>query len=449
MKALIISVNTETRPYPVYPLGVDYVAGAIAHEHQVFILDMNEFNDISSLEQHILKINPDIIGLSIRNVDNTDVLEPREFIGKYRDLVNAIRKVTDVLIVLGGSGFTIFPQIILKTIGADYGIIGEGERFAGFLAKLEKKEDVSTLPGVIGIDTPETIPAPWSDTFHRSFNPNAPHLRYYLKRGGMLNLQTKRGCNFNCIYCTYPHIEGKKLRLINPHEVAQTAKMLEDAGARYLFITDSAFNSDNSHSKAVALEFQKAKLSIPWGAFMAPIRPPKKYYRILADAGMTHIEFGTDSLSDKILVACRKPFRCEDVFNAHGEANDAGLHISHFYLFGAPAESRDTITETLLNAEKLERTVHFLFAGMRIYPYTALYDIAQRSGQIMNKQNLINPQFFSPHSVSLNEIEQILKEHTVDKLNWVLGAGGKETAKIISKMHARGHAGPLWEFLIK
>jgi hypothetical protein len=33
--------------------------------------------------------------------------------------------------------------------------------------------------------------------------------------------------------------------------------------------------------------------------------------------------------------------------------------------------------------------------------------------------------------------------------NWIIGSGGEKTAGIVSRMHKRGHTGPLWEFLVR
>ena len=80
MKVLLISANTLRDPYPVYPLGLDYVAGAIAENHQVQIVDMNSLGECGSLEAVIQEFSPDVIGLSLRNIDNTDTTDPRGFI---------------------------------------------------------------------------------------------------------------------------------------------------------------------------------------------------------------------------------------------------------------------------------------------------------------------------------------------------------------------------------
>jgi len=143
MKILLISANTLTSPYPVYPLGLDYVANAIGADHQVKIADMNDVGNYDSLGNIIRHFSPDIIGMSLRNADNTDTSDPRGFVGNYQELTAAIREYSDARLVLGGSGFTIFPAEFMKVLKADYGIIGEGERLALLLNALEKQEDVA------------------------------------------------------------------------------------------------------------------------------------------------------------------------------------------------------------------------------------------------------------------------------------------------------------------
>jgi radical SAM superfamily enzyme YgiQ (UPF0313 family) len=357
--------------------------------------------------------------------------------------------MTKAKIVLGGSGFTIFPTELMALLGADYGIVGDGEQLAPLMDALEFQSDLRGIPGVVTRDDPTAdAPKNTSTFFQRSFEADRPHVRYYLQQGGILNLQTKRGCPYRCIYCTYPRIDGSRLRLIDPGEVARTARMLQDAGARYLFLTDSTFNCSPDHSLSVAKAFIKARLSIPWGAFFAPFRPPADYYKILAEAGLSHCEFGTESLCDRVLSAYGKPFCTDDVLYASGQALDAGLHIAHYLLFGGPGEDEQTLAETLANAEKLEKTVLILFCGMRIYPHTPLHEIAVRQGQITRNSNLLEPVFYRSPGLDPVAMTAMLAARAAERPHWILGAGGEETAKIVSRLHARGHCGPLWEKLI-
>jgi radical SAM superfamily enzyme YgiQ (UPF0313 family) len=265
----------------------------------------------------------------------------------------------------------------------------------------------------------------------------------------MLNLQTKRGCAYNCIYCTYPHIEGCRHRLIAPREVAATARRLQVAGAKYLFITDSAFNSDYSHNFAVAREFKKAGVSIPWGAFFAPLKSPADYFSTLAGAGLTHVEFGTDSLSNSVLASYRKPFRVHHVLNAHEAAVEAGLHVAHYFLLGGPGENTVTLKGTIAGANELKKAVLFFFCGMRIYPNTALYDMAAVEGQIIRTRNILEPVFFRNASIDADEIIRLVQDQARNRLNWVIGSGGAATASIVARLHQRGYSGPLWEHLIR
>jgi len=450
MRILLISPNTLTIPYPVYPLGLDYVAGAIPTGHEVRIADLNLMSQ-EELEELVDDYAPELIGLSCRNIDNTDAGDSRYFIDGYRRLVVRLRARSEATIVCGGSGFTIMPEKVLTAIGADYGIVGEGERFGLVVQAMEEERDPSRIPGVIAMgDAGENATASaWDGPIRRNFNPGAAHTRYYLDKGGMLNLQSKRGCSFCCIYCPYPDIEGRKQRLVEPAEVARTALQLQEAGARYFFITDSAFNSDTSHSLAVARALQDAGVSIPWGGFFAPVSPPADYFTVMAEAGCTHVEFGTESLSDRVLASYRKPFRVDDVFRAHQQALDAGLHVAHYFLMGGPGESGATVTESLDNLERLQKSVFFFFIGIRIYPRTALYDIALKEGKITAETNLLDPVFYESDAIARAAIEALVTERVGRRINCVVGSGGAGGAATVGKMHARGYTGPLWEYLIR
>jgi radical SAM superfamily enzyme YgiQ (UPF0313 family) len=448
MKVLLISANTVTAPYPVYPLGLDYVAAALADAHSVEIADMNLIG-ADALARRISGFEPDAVGISLRNVDNTDTTDPQGYMDGYKSLAALVRRHTDAPIILGGAGFSIFPERILTELAADYGIVGEGERMAALLEAMEKGTPVDAIPGILTPDQALCPPAPIAEIPVRPSPAGRPNLAFYLDHGGMLNVQTKRGCPFRCIYCTYPHIEGRRFRLMDPDIVGQTAKAAQEAGARYFFITDSAFNADVDHSLAVAQALRKHGVSIPWGAFMAPMKMPDRYFDTLRSAGMTHAEFGTEALSNRVLKAYGKPFGRDEVLRAHQQANRADLHVAHYLLLGGPGETADTLDQTLSHAEGLKKSVLFLFCGMRIYPHTALFDLAVEQGVIRPDQDLLVPVFYQSAAIGRDEILQRVEKAARGRTNWVIGAGGDQTGKVLERMYAKGFSGPLWEFLIR
>lgn len=446
MRILLISPNTLVTPYPVYPIGLDYVAGCLAADHQVRIADRNALS-LEGLEEILRDFAPEVIGLSCRNIDNTEAGDPLFFIDEYRRLVLWLRERTPAVLVCGGSGFTIMPERIFAALKVDYGIIGEGERFALLVDALQQGEDPAHIPGVLSSRGTAELPAPWTGELARQFAPAAAHVDFYLRNGGMLNLQTKRGCSFRCIYCPYPHIEGKRHRLTPPEEVARTAMELQAAGAKYLFLTDSAFNSDVAHSMAVARAFKKAGLSIPWGGFFAPTQLPPDYFSLMADAGLKHVEFGTESLSATMLANYRKPFSPAEVVVAHQLARKARVQVAHYLLLGGPGESPATVTETLDILEQLDRAVFFFFIGVRIYPFTALYDLALDEKKIAPDTDLLHPVFYEADAIDRAAIEAMVTARAGKRGNWIIGSGPAGNAAMVRKMHERGRSGPLWEYL--
>ena len=448
-KVLLISANTLRMPYPVYPLGLDYVAGSLDSRYQTKIVDLNTVLHLDDLGAMIREFSPDFIGVSIRNVDNTDTINSRAFLADYHNIVREIRKNSPARLILGGSGYTVFPVEFLHALGADYGIAGEGERLSLLLDALEKNVSVESMPGVVTKDTATVTYDPWDSTIQRSFNPASSHTGFYLSYGGMLNLQTKRGCPFRCSYCTYPHIEGSRMRFFPAREIAQKARELQDAGAKYIFITDSAFNASYDHSRLVAEAFIEAHISIPWGGFFSPTIPPADYYKLLADAGLSHVEFGTESLSDTMLTNLQKPFAAADVFSAHKQALSTDLHIAHYFLLGGPGENAQTLQDTLNGVDRLEKSVFFFFCGIRIYPHTDLYDVALKEGQISFSQSLLQPVFYSSRHISSKEIMQAVENHANSRFNWIVGSGENKVTRVLPKLYDRGFTGPLWEHLIQ
>jgi radical SAM superfamily enzyme YgiQ (UPF0313 family) len=446
VRILLLSPNTLIAPYPVYPLGLDYVAAALAAEHQVEIVDFHVV-DRAALAALLQSFVPEVIGIACRNIDNTDATDSLFLLKEYRELVSWLRDCSSAVIVCGGSGFTIMPERILSFLGADFGIVGEGERFALLVDALAEGRNPAAAAGVLCAGAHMEPPLPWQGRMVRRLPSTGRQSNFYLRNGGMLNLQSKRGCSFSCLYCPYPRIEGHVHRLVDPDEVARVAVGLQEAGARYLFITDSAFNSDVEHSLAVAKAFQRHGLSIPWGAFFAPIALPSQYFEVMAAAGCRHVEFGTESLSASMLRAYRKPFRPPEVLEAHRQARSARLHVAHYFLLGGPGENAATVEESLDLIEQLKKTVFFFFIGIRIYPGTGLYEQALAEGVIDRETDLLHPFFYSPKHITLDAIEAQISQRAGQRRNWLVGSGGETASTVIQTLHQRGMIGPLWEYL--
>ncbi|MFH0879417.1 MAG: cobalamin-dependent protein, partial [Lentisphaerota bacterium] len=199
MKVLLISTNMAETPYAVYPLGMSMVASALEQDHhQVAMLDfLHQGQSLEAVREAVRREHPELIGLSIRNIDNVNLLNEQHYIASVQGIVKILREETSVKIVLGGSGFSVMPQPVLEAVGADYGVAGEGERiFRAFVAEAAQgrypQERILFAPPQLQGDE---IPSAHYDPAMMAF---------YLQSGHMAAVQTKRGCEHGCIYCTYP-----------------------------------------------------------------------------------------------------------------------------------------------------------------------------------------------------------------------------------------------------
>jgi hypothetical protein len=447
VKVLLVAINRLTVPFPVYPLGIDYVAGALRGRHDVHVLDLGATDDPDALVKQLMELDPGAVGISIRNIDNVEVGRSRGFIEEHAAAIDLVRRNSRATVILGGGGFNIFPDVLIKRLGADFGIVGEGERLGALLDALQHGQPTDSIQGVVRADHAVSCPPPWPGPYVRELS-SAAAVDHYVREGGMLNVQTKRGCPYRCMYCTYPSIEGRRLRLFDPQAVAREWVQLTEAGAKFLFVADAVFNAHVSHNLSVAQRVIEAGCRVPWCAFFAPLRPRDGYYEQLAKAGLTHVEFGTESLSARMLRTYRKPFTCEHVKQAHRAARSAGLHVAHYFMLGGPGESRETVIETLDGCEQLASAALFFFCGVRVYPGTSLHELALRQGQVKPDQDLLDPTFYRPSAIGTDEISGMVAERAKGRLNWVIGSGDDAMSRMTARMRRRGMIGPLWDRII-
>src|SRR5262249_43597255 len=138
MRVLLVSANQERSPDPVAPLGLCYVATAVADAgHDVHVVDLCFRPDVeTAIAEGVDALRPDAIGISLRNVDNCAFPDTVSYLPPSRRVVVACRAVSDAPIVLGGSAFTTMPGHYLRALGVPYGVVGEGE--VTFPALLER-----------------------------------------------------------------------------------------------------------------------------------------------------------------------------------------------------------------------------------------------------------------------------------------------------------------------
>jgi len=332
-----------------------------------------------ALERAVTDFGPEVIGLSLRNVDNVAYPNTHSYLPFYRKVVSHLRKLTSAPIVLGGSGFSLMPLQILNNLEADYGIMGEGEiPLVRFLDQLERGQSLDQVPGVITSHSskpPKPIP-PQRFSIQDIIMPRREKLNNeaYLRFGGMGNVQTKRGCGFSCVYCTYPLIEGKEIRLRSPKQVGEEIQQLYDQGVDTVFMVDNVFNFPPHHAQSICKELLQRNLEVKWSCYLHPQFVTESLLSLMKESGCTGVEFGTDAGSDTVLKRLGKSFTKEEVRRASELCHKVELPSCHSLVFGGPGESKETLLETLALMDEVSPTAVIAMVGIRLFPGTKLAD---------------------------------------------------------------------------
>ena len=437
---LLVSTNQVEVPYPVYPLGLAHLAGALEGAgHRVVQFDLLAQGGLPVLEQLLADFSPDLIGVSIRNLDTVDSTCPDSFVAGTAATMACLRKLSKAPVVLGGPAFSILPTELLELLQADYGIAGEGEELLLWLAR-SLEEGTPPAKGLYRASIGETA---WPAVTY-----NQAAADFYLQWGGMLNIQTKRGCPYRCGYCSYPAIEGRQLRFRDPESVAEeVTRVTRELGARYIFFTDSVFNDPQGHYLQVAEALIKAGNTTPWCAYFRPQHLTKEGLTLLKQAGLAAMEVGTDAVTEQTLEALGKGFGFQEVVRTSELASALEIPCAHFVIFGGPEEDERTLAEGLANIETLPESVVFGFTGIRILPETAIYGRAVAEGCITAEQPLQEPVFYFSPKLAQETLDTALREAWAGRFNRIYPC--QEMQNRIRRLHERGHTGPMWDFLVR
>lgn len=447
-KVLLISPNRLSEPYPVYPLALSYLKTGLEQNLAEITVDLFDYNirDEDDLKNTLARFQPELVGISLRNIDTVNMFDKRHFVQDSQRLIALIKKQSPATVVIGGAGFSIFPKIIFEQIQPDYGIFGEGEKtLQQLIMALNHGDRIDRIEGLVFKRDGETI------VNQRQTYCSAPQVSfdeelaaYYWQTAGMLNIQTKRGCPYKCSYCTYPLIDGKKIRTQDPVRLVQSLKTIHDRqGIDYFFFTDSVFNIQNDFNRQLANEIIAAGLNIRWGAYFSPGNLDRDLLQLLQESGLEHLEFGTESLSNSTLKAYNKMFSVEEVVETSALVTEMGLHAAHFLILGGLGETRESIEETIQNSDLIEKTVFFPFLGMRIYPNTRLHRVAVEEGIIEADDPVLEPTFYMMKGLDVDEIKQ--KTRSTGN-RWVFP--DENLQKPMEFMRQHQIKGPLWDYLI-
>jgi radical SAM superfamily enzyme YgiQ (UPF0313 family) len=441
MKVLIISANT----LPAAPSGPAYIAGAaLAAGHTVEVFEALFAQDlVSELEKKINNFNPEVVAISIRIVHGFIIDEQAEYGTTHLDLrvrvkeiVDCVRSVSDAYIVLGGPGFNYYGPDWLEYLNLDYGIRGEAEvSFPLYLQKLEAGEDLSNVPGCISCQNGKFIKAPRELIDNLDATPFPAYelfdLQKYFDLGISPAIVTKRGCEFNCTYCPYSDLEGKRYRLKSPQRVVDEIKHIYSIERpNIVMFCDNNFNVPNSHAFAICEEIIDRTLDIIWGSgTIKPLEVTEDVCRLFKDSGCGYLGLSVESASPRMLKQMQRGCTVEDIEGALSSLSKSDISFGVSLMFGAPGETPETIAETLSVIDRYQVPAGvWVTIGICLWTsHQKVLEDARADGQLDNSTDLFNVANYVSPDLSKDYMTELV-ESLSEKENYTVQ---------VNQLHAR------------
>ena len=406
---------------PTLPLGLACVAAATQEAgHEVAMLDlMAEKDTRSTLKEAIEEIRPGLIGISARNIDDQNMENPRFLLDPVKEIVTDCRNLSEAAIVLGGAGYSIFPESALSFSGADMGIQGEGETvFPELIERMERGAALSGMPGLYlpgrGLQRKrsfaknlDTLPLPETDLW----------LPSYEKEELWMPVQTRRGCPLSCSYCCTEVIEGRVIRRHSPNAIVRWIARWRKAGIRQFYFVDNTFNLPPSYAKEICRKLIDHGPNIRWWCILYPKKVDRELVGLMANAGCEQVSMGFESGSERILKNLNKKFTLKEVHQISEMLSDHGIRRMGFLLLGSPGETRESVEESLVFVDSLKLDILKITMGVRIYPYTSLATRAIEEGVISSLDDLLFPRFYLAKGLEA-WLPETLKKWAVTRPHW-------------------------------
>jgi len=399
------------KPEPViFPIGLGYLASSLIESHEVYCWDpnvaenpMKELSDISE------KIDPDIVGVSFRNVDSVFSSRMRSYYPSFVSMVRMIKeKVPSCKLVVGGAGFSIFPETIMeRNPEIDFGIVSEGEySFVELLKNLDHPERVKNLvlrkdgrvvfTGRGRLVDFNLLPLPSREIFD---------LEEYRENPYSMGVQSKRGCKFGCVYCLHRFLMGSTYRLRSPEKVVGEIEVLVDKyDVNSFYFVDPVFNVPFDHGRGICREIIRRKLDVKWEACFRPDFVNARFMKEAIEAGCQLFDFSPDGASNGAMYMLGKSLDVRYVEKTIKWASQIEeAKVAYEFVYDLPGRNREHLLGLTRLFPKImyscrSKLRYLTLTKMRVYPHTPLYEIALRQGKISAQTDLLFPVHYESRS---------------------------------------------------
>ena len=401
---LVVPTFCYTGAYPAFlsntdfPAGFAYLAAALkAGGHEVRGVNPNNRIDFPSaaamaralIREGLEAERPDLVGLGGLCTD----------FAFLRNAIAVVREFDSALpIVLGGGVVTHDADFIFRTLAPDYCIVGEAEEAIVALAdRLAAGDDVAAIPnlGYWREDEPVFTPqsqdyveldrlpfpdyAPFGiDEMLDDFALAARYLYRYPKSDPRpMTLVAARNCPFSCTFCVHDRKTRYRARSI-ANIVEEIRVNFERYRFNILIILDELFATGKERLREFCAAMDEGREKYGWDfvwAFQthASANLDRETLELARAAGCYFFGYGMESASPRVLASMNKKIKPEQLATALELASQVEIGFGGNFIFGDPAETPETISETLTFYRQHCTDCHVYLGEIRPYPGSRLF----------------------------------------------------------------------------
>lgn len=327
-----------------------------------------------------------------------------------RDIMHlAANTVPQVARVVGGAMVNNLPlHYLFDDVGAHYAIKGEGEESSVALFKQIACCGIKPYPEIPGVYSKDSeSPEGWSGGFARpvldlSTIPTPDYSfwnqKYHIAHSGAITYDlfpviTGRGCLGSCAFCSPP---AGVYRSRNPLEVVQEISSLNKThDVKKIYFTDEMFFDNYEKIKIFCSAYKKMNISYQWECNMR-VDGPLDALSMMHDHGCTHVNFGFESVNDRVLSAMKKRTTHDMQLKAVAAAERAGIIWQALWMAGNYSETKGELQESF----DFFRSKHQVVPAILVtYPGTLNWIRAKKKNLIKDELNYIEnlqPLFVGP-----------------------------------------------------
>ncbi|HNL91195.1 MAG TPA: radical SAM protein [Nitrospira sp.] len=434
----------------VYPIGVTYLADFIHRrkpEVRQRILDLSLFPEsqrTQAIRDVALDFKPDLVCFSWRDIQ---IFSPHEgdaslehafnfyfasnpikrvaasFAGlkqlyRYYSHIRAnlsypwlIRKeFPRSQIMIGGGAFTAFAdQLIEKLPEGTIGILGEGE---DAILKVVNGESLENERYIIREGKQTRKGNQGAPALLEALTVDLPYLTSIFPQHASymdesIGVQTKRGCPYDCAFCLYPYIEGKRVRYRPPEMVVKDiSQHYHQWGARRFWFTDAQFITGKEaypQCTEILERILSEKLEIEWSGYIRTSLITPELAKLMVRSGVGDLEVAITSGSQEVLNNLHMGFKLERLYDGCRYLAEAGFKgkVILNYSLNSPKETEDSLLQSVESYKKVaailgEERVFPLMFFLGIQPNTDLEHRLLEEGYLSAGYN---PLMLTPTSI--------------------------------------------------